>query len=64
MLKSRRGTEKGTGLGLLISKEFIAKNQGRLQIESVPGKGSVFGFATPAMQPQKTPAHKTGAATE
>ncbi len=49
---SRRGTEKekGTGLGLLISKEFIEKNQGRLQIESVVGKGSVFSFAIPGQQ--------------
>ncbi|MEP7166047.1 MAG: ATP-binding protein [Ferruginibacter sp.] len=43
---SRRGTEKekGTGLGLLISKEFIEKNRGQLQIKSEPGKGSVFSF--------------------
>jgi signal transduction histidine kinase len=49
---SRRGTEKekGTGLGLLISKEFIEKNQGQLQIESVAGKGSVFSFALPLHQ--------------
>lgn len=46
---TRRGTEKekGTGLGLLISKEFIEKNHGRLQIESIPGKGSVFSFDLP-----------------
>jgi signal transduction histidine kinase len=62
---SRRGTEKekGTGLGLLISKEFIAKNQGQLRIESVPGKGSVFSFAIPAVQSQKVIAHKPGAVT-
>ncbi len=43
---SRRGTEKenGTGLGLLISKEFIEKNKGRLNITSEPGKGSSFSF--------------------
>ncbi len=46
---SRRGTEKekGTGLGLLISKEFIEKNGGQLAIESEPGKGSTFRFALP-----------------
>jgi two-component system, sensor histidine kinase LadS len=48
---SRRGTEKekGTGLGLLISKEFIEKNGGHLQIKSEPGKGSVFSFTMPVL---------------
>jgi signal transduction histidine kinase len=46
---TRRGTEKekGTGLGLLVSKEFIEKTGGTLQIQSEPGKGSVFTFALP-----------------
>jgi signal transduction histidine kinase len=46
---TRRGTEKekGTGLGLLISKEFIEKNGGQLDIESEPGKGAVFSFSLP-----------------
>jgi signal transduction histidine kinase len=49
---TRRGTEKekGTGLGLLISKEFIEKNCGLLQIDSIQGKGSVFSFALPLHQ--------------
>lgn len=47
---SRRGTEKekGTGLGLLISKDFIEKNGGILAIKSEAGKGSVFSFTMPA----------------
>jgi signal transduction histidine kinase len=46
---SRRGTEneKGTGLGLLISKDFIEKNGGTLQIQSDSGKGSTFSFTIP-----------------
>ncbi|MES2775366.1 MAG: sensor histidine kinase [Bacteroidota bacterium] len=48
---TRRGTEKekGTGLGLLISKEFIEKNGGLLHIQSEQGKGSAFIFTLPAV---------------
>jgi two-component system sensor histidine kinase/response regulator len=46
---TRRGTEKekGTGLGLLISKEFIERNGGQLKIKSELGKGSTFTFTLP-----------------
>lgn len=36
--------EKGTGLGLLLSNEFIVKHQGNLTITSNPGQGSAFSF--------------------
>lgn len=50
---SSRGTEKekGTGLGLLISKDFIEKNKGVLEIDSEPGKGSTFSFTIPQAHP-------------
>lgn len=39
--------ETGTGLGLILCKEFLEKNAGRLMIESEPGKGSTFSFTLP-----------------
>lgn len=40
-------SETGTGLGLMLCNEFLAKNNSRLQIESTVGKGSIFSFALP-----------------
>ncbi|OQY28090.1 MAG: hypothetical protein B6244_08265 [Candidatus Cloacimonetes bacterium 4572_55] len=39
--------EKGTGLGLIICKEFVEKNRGRIQVESKLGEGSRFIFTLP-----------------
>lgn len=53
---STRGTdgEKGTGLGLMLCKEFVEKNGGVLKVSSVEGEGSTFYFSLPIYVGQET----------
>jgi two-component system, sensor histidine kinase and response regulator len=44
--------EKGTGLGIKICMNFIAKNNGAFWAESSPGKGSTFYFTLPDRKPK------------
>lgn len=56
--------EKGTGLGVLITREFMANQNGELDINSRKGEGSVFSMIfhpdnNPASRSENTPSNST-----
>jgi signal transduction histidine kinase len=48
-IKSGTAGEKGTGFGLFLCKELIEKNGGKIEIESVIGKGTTIILLLPLM---------------
>jgi len=53
----RPGTkgESGTGLGLLLCRDFVHRNNGRITASGKPGEGSVFKVYLPAVPPSDSP---------
>jgi len=49
MLQSRPGTnkERGTGIGLILSKDMVEKHGGEITVQSSEGKGSSFRICFP-----------------
>jgi len=44
---------RGSGLGLTLVKHITEAHGGRIQVESEPGKGSIFSVILPILSPEK-----------
>jgi signal transduction histidine kinase len=47
---STKPAEQGTGLGLPIAARIVEAHEGRLEIRSVPGKGTLARFQLPVWE--------------
>lgn len=52
-LSEARKENKGAGIGLLLVKGFLEKNDGEIWVESIEGEGSSFYFTLPIEKPFK-----------
>ena len=52
-LAQARKEDKGAGIGLLLVKGFVEKNDGKIWVESVEGQGTTFYFTLPVNESSK-----------
>ena len=46
-VKVQTGSQNGLGLGLFISRKLVERHAGRIEVQSEPGKGSIFSIFLP-----------------